>query len=192
LKARALAVLLAAACAGLPARALAAGGEGGDPDFFWRVANFALLLAVLVAVTRKPIRAFFSERTERIRGEVESAARLRHEAEERHARLQRKLAELDLELAQIRDAARERAESEREHILADARKAAARLQEDARVAIEQQLRRAREELRQEAAQLAVELAGGILEQELRPADHARLVDEFIESVERAAAQGPGR
>lgn len=170
-----------------PGLALAAGD--GDGDFGWRVANLVLLLALLFVAARKPIQSFFSERHDRIRGDVEQAARAYTEAEQRYARLQRQVADLDAELDGIRRTARERAEAERARILEDARATAERIHADARVAIDQELRRARDELRREASHLAVELAADLLRGEVRDDDRERLVDEFIERVESAPNGG---
>jgi len=182
---------LALAASVLPGSALAAGDGGGGWDFFFRVFNVVLLLLVLYATARKPIQAFFRDRRDRIQGEVETAGRLQKEAEERHARLQRQLAELEGELERIRLTARQRAENEGDRILSDARASADRIREDARIAIEQELRRAREELRREAANLSVEVASGLLRDEITENDEERLLDEFIDEVERAS-NGQGR
>ncbi|MDJ0849733.1 MAG: F0F1 ATP synthase subunit B [Myxococcota bacterium] len=175
-----------------PGSALAAGDGGGAADLAWRVANLALLLGVLYAFGRKPVQGFFRDRRDRIQTEVETAAQLRQEAEERHARLQRQLADLEAELTQIRTTARERAETERERILADARASAERVRQDASIAIDQELRRARQELRREAADLSVELAGELLRSEVSDSDRDRLLDEFISKVESSPSQGSGR
>jgi F-type H+-transporting ATPase subunit b len=174
-----------------PSAARAAGGEGGSSDLVWRVVNVALLLVVLVVVARKPIRGFFAERHDRIANDVESAARQRKEAEERYARLQRQVAALDTELEGIRVTARERAAAERERMLEDARAAAERIRREARLAVDQELRRARQELRREAADLSIELAGDLLARQVTEADRDRLIDELIARVESPPA-GSGR
>jgi F-type H+-transporting ATPase subunit b len=167
----------------VPAAAHAAGDESGSSDLVWRVINVALLLAVLVAVARKPIQAFFADRRDKIADDVESAARQRKEAEERYARLQRQIAELDTELEGIRATARERAAAEREQVLEDARAAAERIRREARLAVDQELRRAQQELRREAANLSIELAGDLLARQVSDADRDRLIDELIDKVE---------
>ena len=181
-----LALLGALAAAGA---AHASGGEhggGGLRDLLWPLVNFAILVAVLVYFARAPIRAFFASRQGRIRDDLDAAARSLAEAEARHAEWQRRLVELDAELARIRAQARERAEAERRHLLADATRASERIRSDARVAVDQELARARAELRQEAARLAIEVAAEVLRTQVSDADRARLVDEFIDGIERGA------
>lgn len=170
------------------APAWASGGEeGGGESLLWPAVNFALLIGALIYFARKPVQAFFASRRGAIHDELERSAELQRQAEERHARWQRKLVDLERELDEIRRLGRERAEAEREQILADARAGAERIERTARSAIDQELRRAREQLREEASQLAVELASGLLRERVTDADRDRLLDEFIARVEQAPA-----
>jgi len=171
------------------APAAASGGEGGGGlgDLFWPALNLAILLGALAYFGRRPIQDFFASRQGRIRGELDAAARALAEAESLHADSQRKLTALDAEMARIRDQARQRAESEREHLLAEASAAAERIRADAHAVVDQELRRAREELRREAAELAIEIAAETLRARVTDADRSRLVDEFIETIERSGA-----
>jgi F-type H+-transporting ATPase subunit b len=175
-----------------PASALAASdGESVARDLIWRVVNLALLLAVLFVFARKPMQAFFQDRRERIQGELQSAAQLRKEAEQRYAKWQRQLVDLDAELERVRATARERAEAERERILADARAAAERIRSDAHVAVEQELRRAREQLRDEASALSIQLASELLQAQVTDTDRDRLLDEFTAKIEQPSSNGSG-
>lgn len=171
-----------------PGAALAAGdGGSAGTEIFWTVVNLLLLFGVLWYFGRKPLVAWFAERRDRIQGEVEAAADLRREAEERHARWERKLGELETELEEIRGSVRARAETERERILADARSAAERIRADAEVSIDQELRRAREELRREAADLSVELAADLLRGQITDTDRDRLIEEFVSKIEQPSS-----
>jgi F-type H+-transporting ATPase subunit b len=157
--------------------------EGGG--LLYPTINFLLLLAVLVYFARKPIQNFFGDRRAAIRKELDTAAALERGARERYAQWQRRLVDLERELAEIRTGAQERAEAERASLLADARAAAERIRADAATAVEHELRRARAGLREEASQLAIELAGGILREKVTSQDRNRLIDEFIERISSA-------
>jgi F-type H+-transporting ATPase subunit b len=174
----------------LAAPASAAGGGEGE-GLFWSVLNFLLLVVVLVVLVRKPAEAYFTGRRDAIREQLETSARLKKEAEERYAQWQRRLVDLERELEGIRSTARERAETEREHILADARAGAERIQRDASAAIEQEVRRAKDRLREEASDLAIELAAGLLRESVTTDDRERLLDEFISRVEGGSQPGVG-
>ena len=54
------------------------------------------------------------------------------------------------------------------------------------------MRRAHDRLREEASDLAVELAAGMLREQVGPADRERLLDEFITSVENATRRSNGQ
>jgi F-type H+-transporting ATPase subunit b len=181
--------ILALAVLAYAAPAQAAGGEGVAPmELVWQAINLALLVAAIVYLARKPVRRFFDERREQIRGDVEGASSLLERAEERYASWEQRLAALDRELEEIRATARQRAEEERDHILADAHTAAERIRRDARASIEQELRRAQAELRDEAADLSIELATKLLQDKVGEADRDRLIDEFISQVERVSSR----
>lgn len=169
----------------LPAIAHAADdAHGGDSSsFVYQAINLVLLLAILVYFARKPVKEFFAGRRQAISGDLESAAQLLSEAETRNSEIQRRLADLESELEEIRETTRRRAEEESERILAEARKSAERIHADAATAIEQEALRAQRALRAEAAELAMQLAGEMLSQQVSDADRDRLLDEFITRVE---------
>ena len=177
---------LLVAIALVPRAALAAGGsEGGDPvmDFIYQVGNFALLIAVIFFVARKPVMAYLAERRTQIKNDLDKAAELLSVAEARQTEISARLRDLEAQLEEIAELSKQRAEEESERILAKARATAERIQSDALEATAQELLRAQRELRAEAAGLAVELAGEILKEQVGDADRQRLLDEFITRVE---------
>jgi F-type H+-transporting ATPase subunit b len=155
-------------------------------DLLWPAVNFLILVAAIFHFVRKPAQAFFANRRNEIKTDLEGAASELSIAETTYAKWQRRLIDLESELEEIRATARQRAEAERERILSDARANAERIQADGVAAVKLEVRRAREELRKEATRAAIELAAQQLEREITDADQNRLVDEFIERV----AAGP--
>ena len=154
----------------------------GLQTFLWPAVNLIILIAGLVYFARKPLRAYFDKRRSAIQGELQTAADQLATAETTYANWQRRMIDLDGELEEIRATSRQRAEAERERIIEDARASAERIRRDATSAVELELRRAREVLREEAAQLAIELAGERLAREVTDTDRDRLVDEFIDLI----------
>lgn len=165
--------------------AWAAGGEEppGWEEFLFQLLNLAILVGAIVYFARKPVLEYFEGRRAQIKGDLEAAAALLTEAEERNEEIQRKLSALQGEVEELQSQARTRAEEESQRILADAQRSAGRIQADATAAIDQELLRAQRELRAEAAGLAVDMAADILSQQVGDADRARLLDEFISRVE---------
>jgi F-type H+-transporting ATPase subunit b len=166
----------------LPAQA-SEGNGGGLSEHLWPAVNLVILVAVLVHFARKPIRDYFASRRGEIQSELKGAAEQLSEAEATYSKWQRRLVDLEAELQEIRATSSQRAEAERDKILSDAQATAERIRRDASVAVEMEFRRAREELREEATQLAIELATERLEREVTDADRDRLLDEFIDRIE---------
>jgi F-type H+-transporting ATPase subunit b len=173
--------------------ALAAGGGSGPSasELLWQAVNLVLLLGVLFAVARKPITAYFAERREQIKEDIQKADKLLAESKKQFSEWQGKLVELEAEVQTIRDETRQRAHDERDQIVAAAHDSAERIRSDAVAAVDQELRRAQVELREEAANLAVDLAASIITEQVDDRDRDRLLDEFITRVEPTAIQDSG-
>lgn len=183
--------LLCFLCFGAVGAAYAASGGDADHDPIKEVAyqtlNLAIILGVLFYFGREPIREFFATRRAAIQTELAESAALLQAAEQRNAELQRRLVDLSSEVEEIREGAARRAEDEAERILSDARATAERIRSDAHAAVDQELRRAQTELRQEAADLALEIAARKLSEHVGEGDRERLMDEFILRVEPGAS-----
>lgn len=167
-----------------------AAGSGEPPgweELLFQLLNLGILLGAIIYFARKPVLEYFQGRHAQIKGDLETAAALLTEAEERNAEIQSKLAALQAEVEELQSQARTRAEEESQRILAEAQRSADRIQADATAAIDQELLRAQRELRAEAAGLAVDMAADILSQQVGDADRARLLDEFISRVEEGDA-----
>jgi len=159
------------------------GGGGHESNVLWHAINLALVVGVIVYFARNPIRAFMADRRSSIESNLEAAKRELDSAEARLAECNARVNSLDREIAELRATVQSQAEAERDRLLADARAAAERIRRDAAIAVEQEGRRARDELREEAADIAVRLAGDLLKRTVGDADRTRLVDEFVASVE---------
>lgn len=166
--------------------------HGGEVETMIKTAfNLALLLGVLFYFARKPVLEYFENRRRGIQEDLTGAANELSNAEATFSKWQRRLIDLESELEEIRSTSRQRAESERERIVSDARAAAQRIRDNASAAITQELRRAREQLREEATQIAIDMAAQRLEREITDSDRSRLIDEFIDRVESNDAAGGG-
>ena len=166
--------------------AAAAGGASGEShltEFAYELGNLILLVGVIVYFVRKPIQKFFGERREKIQADIGEAGQILADAEARLSEWQERMGELDAEIEKIRATERRRAEREREKILEEAQQSAERIRSEAGTAVEREVRRAQEELRKEAADLALEMAENLLRERMGEEDQSRLVEEFIARVE---------
>ncbi len=151
--------------------------------------NLAILAAVLGYFARKPVRDYLAARRETIAKNIASSEQLLQDAEAKLAEWNARAARLDADVQAILESTRKSAEVEKAAILADAEATASRIRQSAGGVVERELRAARVALRKEAAELAVTLAGSLLQQHTTEADRSRLVDEFIAKVEPAPGSG---
>jgi F-type H+-transporting ATPase subunit b len=159
-------------------------GHAVDPmTHVWQALNLLILIGAIVYFGRGPIRAFMADRRQNIEQGIASAQSELAVAERRLAECNQRVDALGTEIEEIKRSVRAQAENERDRLIADARNAADRIRRDAQLAVEQEGRRAREDLRAEAAEMAVRLAGTLLERQVGDADRSRLVDEFVASIE---------
>jgi F-type H+-transporting ATPase subunit b len=133
------------------------------------------------------------ERTGRIRTELEDAERARAEARELLERYRRQLDEARDEARGILDEARQTGEQIRRDIHTRAEEEAARMIEGATREIRAERDRAARELRREMGALAVQVAGRVVGRELDAEGHRRLIDDYIEELDREpSSNGGGR
>ncbi|MGQ9671055.1 MAG: F0F1 ATP synthase subunit B [Desulfosoma sp.] len=157
------------------------GHEAGLPwkDFFLRLMNFAIMLAILIKLLKKPVANFFSSRRENIQRLLTDLEEKKKEVEAKAAEYQAKLAALDKETEQILAEYIQEGETEKQKIIQAAEKQAQYIKEQARLAIQQEIKAAKESLQEEIAELSVSAAEDLLKKHIRPEDQDRLIDEFI-------------
>jgi F0F1-type ATP synthase membrane subunit b/b' len=168
--------------------------EEDEPSLLWRspgmpvplfayLINSAILFTILFKVGRKPIVEGLAKRREQIMRGMEEAAAMRSEAVEQLKAYETKLASVDAEITRIRKDMREAADAERAAILAEAKKRHERMERDAKRMIEQELKNAREELLEQTVRKAMESATTLVAQSASDADHERLCEEYLNSVQ---------
>lgn len=154
-------------------------------SFAMQSATFLIFAGGLVMLARKPMRVFFAERHASVKKAVEEAQAAKRAAEAKFAEYQKKMSELDSELEKLRDTMKANAEIERARLVSDAEAAKRRIERDTEAMITQELGRAREQLKAEAAELAVKMAEDILRREMKPEDQKHLVADYTASLNSA-------
>ncbi len=164
----------------------AAGSEGASPwdswMLLWRVINTLALIILLVYVLKNPLKKFFFERRVRIERELEEAREQRNRAQQTVEEYKVKLAGMEAELEKMRGELRKSAETEKEKVLANAERMANAMIESAKVAAEQELRNAKIALKNEAVELAVQLAESLIRERINEDDRKRIVEDYLVKV----------
>jgi F-type H+-transporting ATPase subunit b len=164
-------------CQEAPNPILPAGNE-----IVWGALAFAVLFLALLKWGLPAVRKSMAAREERIKGDLERAEQARLESEAELAKYRQQLAEAKSEATRILEEARQSADEVRRQVRAQADQEAteirARAQEDAGVAIE----RARAEVQAQVAELAIELAERIVEQNLDRDTQIQLIENYINQV----------
>ena len=154
--------------------------------------NFAVLVGLLVYLARKPTQAFLVSRRAAVVDGLAEAQKMKAAAEAKYEEYQARLANLDIELAQIKSEIIASGESERERIIAEAERKAARMRRETDFLIEQQLKQLRVDLTKETVEAAMSAAEKVLRERTTDDDQQRLAKAYLSKLgptSRSAGQG---
>lgn len=158
------------------------GGSESWLDWVFKFINFAVLVGILVKFAGKPLKEYFAGRHKTIKQKVEDAQKALAEAQALKAEYEKRLSGLSDEIEQFKKSILEETEREKKRILDEANQFAARIREQARLTYEQEKREIMARIKEEIARLTMERTEGILKEKFSKADHAKMVDEFIEKL----------
>ena len=144
--------------------------------------NLMILFFALKHFLFKPVQKILSERQAAVDQTLQDAEDARERAEAAESEYTEKLTKAKEESAEMLRSATRKAQQRSDEIVAQARAEAAGIMQQNRDELEREKRRAESALRSEVSGLAVLVAEKVVEREINPEDHARLIDEFIDSV----------
>ncbi len=151
-----------------------------DPDLaLFTLLVFVILLVVLGKFAWKPIIEALERREQGIANHISEAERNHNEAKDLLAQYEQKLALAANEVRELLDEARRDAEHTKQSILAEAKAGAEAERARALHDIESATDAALKTLAERSAELAIDLAGKILQTKLSPEDHQRLIQEAM-------------
>ena len=153
-----------------------------QPPYAALVVNFLILVGMYVYFGKKPVADGLKKRRADIAKEIEEAQRIKHEAEERAKMYQAKLATLETELAEARQALVEAGKGERDRIIREAEERASRMARDAQLLLDQELKQMRDDLVRETVHVAVAAAEEMLRSSVTHADQERLAEDFLRDM----------
>lgn len=151
-------------------------------NFILVTASFLTLLVLIRVFAWKNLTGIFEQRAEKIAGEIDAAEEKNQTATALVKQRQVELEESRLEGKKIVQDSVARARVEKKHIIDQAEVEAQLLKEKAKIEIEAERREAQENLKVQVANLAVDLAGKIILEDLDQAAHSALIDRYIDRL----------
>jgi len=156
-------------------------GEGGDIQL-WKWANFLILAGGLGYLIGKNAGPFFAARSAGIRKDMENSLAQRQAAEARAADVDRRLANMEADIAALRGEGERDARAEAERMEQHTAAEIAKIQQHSEQEIASAGKAARMELKRYAAELAVQLAEQKVRGRMTPDAQDALVQGFVRNL----------
>ena len=154
-------------------------GGWGWGETVGRWINLLILFGGLAYFLREPARQFFSNRKAELQKQLRRAEEARQEAEAKLAEAEERMKRLDSELDAIRRQAREEAEREKERVREQAEEEVKRILSVARREIHNLGRSVRQDLKDYAAEIAVQMARDRLRDRMDSESDSILTELFL-------------
>ena len=148
--------------------------------------NFAILVGLLVYLTRKPMAEFLAQKRKAIQKMLKDAEAARDGAVRKMNEMQAKLQGLQGEIDQIKANAEREAHLEKERLIAEAKEEAKRILEATDKEVSNRVKLAVRELRAFAATEAVAQAEEIIKQKLGDENQESLINKYLDNLSRSS------
>jgi F-type H+-transporting ATPase subunit b len=170
--------------------AAAFAAEGGEAQeslfkaYLWPVINFLVLLALLIYGFKKAdIKGYFKKRTELIEQTLNEARQAKELAQKALAEVEERLKMKDKEIEEIVAAAKYSGEREKARLAEEGERMKEKIMEQAKTNIEFELKRAKESIKEEAVEIAMELAEKKLKEKMTKEEQMKLLEESVAKIE---------
>lgn len=144
--------------------------------------NTLILFLVLKHFLFKPVNKILDERKQNVEETYRQADEKLTEAARLESEYTEKLANAKEESAEIVKNATKRAQTRSDEIIAEAKKEASSLIVKANADIEKEKKRAVNQIKDEISDIALAVAEKVVEKEIDPKDHERLIESFISEL----------
>jgi len=151
-------------------------------ELIFDIINFILLAGLFVYLYRKRGKAFFNERSESIRKNLEEGRQALEKSQARLADAEKKLAGLQDEVQALKKQAEAEIADERERMRHAADDEARRIEELAKVQIQAATNAAKLEIKDYAVEQALDQARGMIRRRMDEESRERLVSFFLDDL----------
>jgi F-type H+-transporting ATPase subunit b len=179
------ALTIALLFAATPAFAQEGEGPVSTPaGMIFRIVNSALVVGLIVWGFSKCV-PIFRKRADDISQKIEEGTRARQAAEKQRQEIKARLAGLETEIQQLREAGKREALAEASRLRDAAKADAQKIEAQAKAEIAAAVRAAQQSLKAATADKAVAQAEALLRQQINPQTDVNLVRTFVASLERS-------
>jgi F-type H+-transporting ATPase subunit b len=161
--------------------------EPMSPPFVFMLANFAILMWLLIKYLWPAGQKVAAERHDAIKNALEEAAKLREQAKQKLAEYEARVKGLDDEIKKLVDGIRADADADKARIFEQAKAQSAQLKKEAEQRIAAEIELARTALTKEVTIAATQAAEKLLKDKVTADDQRGLVTTFIKNVEAQRA-----
>ena len=157
----------------------------------YRIINFIIFASILVYFLRKPLKEFWAARSLAIKYSVEKSLRLKEEAAQKLAEVEKRYSKINDEVQSLVKAIEEETVLEKKQIEEEAKAQTKRIQEDAEKIAQQEIKRAREGLKFDVIYQSIALAEKLVSEKINSEDQQKLTDQFVAEIKEKSLQEVG-
>ncbi len=154
--------------------------------FIAQILNLFIQLCLIKRFLFKPINEVLEKRKAIADATIRDAQIAKRDAENLKSGYEARLNMAETQASQILQNAQKDAAFRSDAIISEAQAQAAGIKAKAEADIRQEKKRAVNEIKNEIGSIAMDIAGKVVEREIREEDHRKLIDEFIENVGEAS------
>ena len=156
---------------------------GPDIGLLFGIINFAILVGLFVYIYNRNGKKYFADRRADIETSMKDAEEMMKRAEAKYQEYEQKLSRLDDEVKALLAEGKKEGEADRENILKQTDEFVEKISKQAKLISEQEVNLAKKALREETAELSVELATKILKKVMEQKDHDKLIEDYSRKLE---------
>ncbi len=150
--------------------------------FIATICNLFIQVYLIKRFLFKPVNKILEERKAIADAQIQDAVKEKTEAEAMKAQYEQNMLEAKNRANEILKTAQKTATVQSEEMLKEASLQVAALKEKAENDIAQEKRKAVNEIKDEIGGMAMEIAGKVIEREIKEDDHTKLINDFIVNV----------
>jgi len=153
---------------------------------FWTVFIFAILVFILAKTVWKPLLKSIEDRENKIKSDIESAAKSREEAQKIKEEIDEKLRGLEKEINEKLSIAQSQANEEREKIIQEAKREAENIINNAKKEIDNYKIKTEKEIENKLVEIAIQASKKVLSDIIDEKINAKLEESFSKEFAASA------